>query len=118
MKIKIQKAYYDRWFIPAEDRIMLPETQKLLDDFYSPFNIELAELMDDQRFLFERVERPTEAGEETVTEKEPSKEVKEGQIPGHKSHDDSSKVRKAATEAQKTHKENKSENENETNDKT
>ena len=116
--MKIQKAYYDRWFIPAEDRIMLPETQKLLDDFYSPFNIELAELMDDQRFLFERVERPTEAGEETVTEKEPSKEVKEGQIPGHKSHDDSSKVRKAATEAQKTHKENKSENENETNDKT
>ena len=116
--MKIQKAYYDRWFIPAEDRIMLPETQKLLDDFYSPFNIELAELMDDQRFLFERVERPTEASEETVTEKEPSQEVKEGQIQGHKSHDDSSKVRKAATETQKTHKENKSENENETNDKT
>ena len=39
---------------------MLPETQKLLDDFYSPFNKELAELMDDQRFLFERVSRPNE----------------------------------------------------------
>ena len=97
---------------------MLPATQKLLDDFYSPFNIELAELMDDQRFLFERVERPTEGSEENVVEKEPSQEVKEGQIQGHKSHDNSSKVRKAATESQKTHKENGSENENETSDKT
>ena len=97
---------------------MLPETQKLLDDFYSPFNTELAELMDDQQFLFERVERPTEASEEAVAEKEPSQEVKEGPNLGHKSHDDSSKVRKAASESQKTQKENKSENENETTDKT
>lgn len=103
----LKKAYYDRWFIPAEDRIMLPETQNLLDEFYSPFNIELAELMDDQRFLFERVERATEADEETVIEKEPSVEVKEGQV-----HDHNSKVRKTRTESRKTIKENDSENEN------
>ena len=71
-----------------------------------------------KRFLFERVERPTEASEETVAEKEPSKGVAEGSNQGHKSHDDSSKVRKAVSESPKTHKENKSENENETNDKT
>ena len=48
----IKKAYYDRWFIPKEDRIMLPETKKLLDEFYAPYNQQLAELMNDDRFLF------------------------------------------------------------------
>ena len=100
VKLKFQKAYYDRWFIPAEDRIMLPETQKLLDEFYTPFNIELAELMNDQRFLFERLERPTEPSEETIAEKD-QHEVKEGQTQGHKSHVENSKVRKAATESPK-----------------
>ena len=37
--------------------MMFPETQKLLDDFYSPFNKELANLMNDTRFLFERFEQ-------------------------------------------------------------
>ena len=39
---------------------MLPETQQLLDNFYSPFNKELAELMNDERFLFERSARPND----------------------------------------------------------
>ena len=39
---------------------MLPETQELLDNFYSPFNKELAELMNDERFLFERSSRPND----------------------------------------------------------
>ena len=56
--------------------------------------------MDDQRFLFERVERPMEPSEEITAEKDQN-EVKEGQIQGHKSHDENSKVRKAATESPK-----------------
>ena len=31
---------------------MLPETKKLLDEFYAPYNQQLAELMNDDRFLF------------------------------------------------------------------
>ena len=38
---------------------MLPETESLLDEFYKPFNEELAELMDDSRFLFERIPPPS-----------------------------------------------------------
>lgn len=32
---------------------MLPETRKLLDDLYRPFNEKLADLLDDQRFLWQ-----------------------------------------------------------------
>ena len=95
---------------------MLPETQKLLDEFYSPFNIELAELMDDQRFLFERIERPTEPSEEQATEKVSNEDVNDVQAQGHKSQN--SKMRKAATESQKSLNENDSENQPKTNDKT
>ena len=31
---------------------MLPETKKMLDEFYAPYNEQLADLMSDQRFLF------------------------------------------------------------------
>ena len=30
-----------------------PETRKLLDDFYRPFNVKLAELLGDERFMFD-----------------------------------------------------------------
>ena len=33
---------------------MLPETRKLLDDLYEPFNKLLADLLGDDRFLFKR----------------------------------------------------------------
>ena len=32
---------------------MLPETRRLLDDFYRPFNVKLAELLGDTSFLWE-----------------------------------------------------------------
>ena len=32
---------------------MWPKTRKLLDDFYRPFNVKLAELLGDERFMFD-----------------------------------------------------------------
>ena len=36
---------------------MLPETRKLLEDFYTPYNMELAELLGDDSFLWQPVEQ-------------------------------------------------------------
>ena len=33
---------------------LLPETKQLLDDFYRPYNIQLAKLLQDDKFLFLR----------------------------------------------------------------
>ena len=32
---------------------MMPETRRLLEDFHRPYNVRLADLLDDQRFLWD-----------------------------------------------------------------
>jgi len=73
----LKKAFYNRWFIDDDDKIMLPETRKILDDFYGPFNKRLAILTGDDSFrwdLYRPIPKlrpkpdPTEAKEPSVKE--------------------------------------------------
>ena len=43
---------------------MLPETKTLLDEFYGPYNEQLAELMNDKRFLFPEISPNSTTGDQ------------------------------------------------------
>ena len=41
-----------KYYTPKYSKIW-PKTRKLSDDFYIPFNVKLAELLGDERFMFD-----------------------------------------------------------------
>ncbi|CAG5105166.1 Oidioi.mRNA.OKI2018_I69.chr1.g1894.t1.cds [Oikopleura dioica] len=71
----LKKAFYNRWFIDDDDKIMLPETRKILDDFYGPFNKRLATLLGDESYRWD-VYRP-------VPELRPKPDPTDAEKPNH-----------------------------------